>query len=190
MAVFLLATSALVYRFQFHLHYCFVLLKGYKLPHQQECHYDAFVIYSSKDEAWVMQELVENLEKGVPPIQLCLHERDFEVGKPIVSNIIEEGIMSSRKVIVVVSHHFVDSAWCRFEFEMAQSWLLLGGNPNIIIIILEDVEEERSRKVFGLHRYFKRNTYLKWKENPISNVRFWTRLRKAIMSKTGRWRTG
>ncbi|KAM4629237.1 toll-like receptor 4 [Polymixia lowei] len=180
--VFLLTVSVFIYKFQFHLRYCFVLLKGYELSHQQDCHYDAFVIYSSKDEAWVMGELMENLEKGVPPIHLCLHERDFEVGKPIVSNIIEEGIMGSRNIIVVVSHHFIDSAWCRFEFEIAQSWLLLGGHPNIIIIILEDVEE-RTRNILRLHRYLKKNTYLKWKGNPISNVRFWTRLRKAIITK-------
>ncbi|XP_071773427.2 toll-like receptor 4 [Centroberyx gerrardi] len=184
--VFLLVTSALVYRFQFHLRYCFVLLKCYIAPQQQEYRYDAFVIYSSKDEVWVIEELVENLEKGIPPIQLCIHERDFKVGKPIASNIMEEGIMGSRKVIAVVSRHFVDSSWCRFEFEMAQSSLLLGGNPNIIIIILEDVEEDRSKKVFGLHRYLQGNTYLKWKDNPISNVRFWTRLRKAVISETGK----
>ncbi|XP_029905632.1 toll-like receptor 4 [Myripristis murdjan] len=179
--VFLLAASALVYKFQFH---CFVLLKGYTTSQQTECHYDAFVIYSSKDESWVTGELVENLEKGVPPVQLCLYERDFEVGRSITSSIIEDGIMGSRKVIVVVSRHFVDSTWCRFEFEIAQSWQLLGGGSNIIIIMLEDVEKEMSRRVFGLHRYLRRNTYLEWKDNPISKVRFWTRLRKAVISKT------
>lgn len=178
--------SALAYKFHFYLRYCCVLLKGYKASTQQEFLYDAFVIYSSKDEAWVMEELVEKLEKGVPPFQLCLHVRDFEVGKSITSNIVEGGIMGSRKVIVVVSRHFIDSNWCRFEFEMAQSWLLLEGKPNIIIIILEDVEEGTTKKVFGLHKYLKKNTYLKWKENPISNVRFWNRLRKALISTTGR----
>ncbi|KAL0983687.1 hypothetical protein UPYG_G00131350 [Umbra pygmaea] len=172
--------------YNFYLRYCCILMRGYKVPRQQELTYDAFVIYSSKDEAWVIEELVENLEKGVPPIQLCLHVRDFEVGKAITSNIIDEGIMGSRKVIVVVSHHFIESAWCRFEFEVAQSWLVLEGNPNIIIIILEDVEEEKTKKVFGLHKYLKKNTYLEWRDNPVSSIRFWVRLRKAVLSNTQR----
>ncbi|XP_050982052.1 toll-like receptor 4 [Labeo rohita] len=174
--------SFLVYRFQFYLQYCCILLRGYRSPGQQECSYDAFVIFSSYDEVWVMNELMENLENGVPPIQLCLHMRDFQAGKSITSNIIDEGIMGSRKIIVVVSQHFIDSAWCRFEFELAQSRFMLERNANIIIIILEDVEERKTKKVFGLHKHLKKNTYLKWSRDPLSNMRFWIRLRKAIIS--------
>ncbi|KAL2083531.1 hypothetical protein ACEWY4_021304 [Coilia grayii] len=182
LVVMLLLLPALVYKFQFQLRYCCTLLRGYRTPRQQEYSYDAFVIYSNKDEAWVLDELVENLEKGVPPIQLCLHERDFEAGKSITSNIVDEGLTGSRKIIVVVSQHFIDSSWCRFEFELAQSWLVLGKSARIIIIILEDVEDRKIKTVFGLHKYLKKNTYLKWKGNALSNIRFWTRLRKAIIA--------
>ncbi|XP_048125123.1 toll-like receptor 4 [Alosa alosa] len=169
--------------YQFYIHYCFILLRGYRMSRQQECSYDAFVIYSSKDETWVLDELVENLEKGHPPIQLCLHERDFQAGKSITSNIVDEGIMGSRKVIVVVSQHFLNSSWCQFEFELAQSWLVLRRNASIIIIILEDVEDKKIKRLFRLHKYLKKNTYLKWKGNALSNIRFWARLRKAIIAK-------
>ncbi|XP_051946072.1 toll-like receptor 4b, duplicate b isoform X1 [Xyrauchen texanus] len=174
--------SLIVYRFQFHLRYCCILLSGYRSARQQECSYDAFVIFSSYDEVWVMTELVENLENSFPPIQLCLHMRDFEAGKSIAANIIEEGIMGSRKVIVVVSQHFIDSTWCRFEFEMAQSWFIMERNANIIIIILEDVQEKKMKKVIGLHKHLKKNTYLKWSRDPLSSMRFWIRLRKAIIA--------
>ncbi|XP_060781748.1 toll-like receptor 4 [Neoarius graeffei] len=180
---FVVFISILTYKFQFYLRYGYILLRGYRASREQECSYDAFVIYSSKDEPWVMNELVENLENGSPPIQLCLHVRDFEAGKAITSNIIDEGIMGSRKIIVVVSKHFIESSWCRFEFEVAQSWLVMQGNANIIIIILEDVEEEKSKKVFGLHKHLKNNTYLKWSGNPINNMRFWIRLRKAVITR-------
>ncbi|XP_067283827.1 toll-like receptor 4 [Pseudorasbora parva] len=174
--------SVLAYRFQFYLQYCCILMRGYRTPAQQECSYDAFVIFSNYDEVWVMNELMENLENGVPPIHLCLHMRDFQAGKSIASNIIDEGIMGSRKVIVVVSQHFIDSAWCRFEFELAQSRFMMERNANIIIIILEDVNERRTKKVFGLHKHLKKNTYLKWSKDPLSNMRFWIRLRRAIIS--------
>ncbi|KAL1263244.1 hypothetical protein QQF64_005983 [Cirrhinus molitorella] len=137
---------------------------------------------ASYDEVWVMNELMENLENGVPPIQLCLHMRDFQAGKSIASNIIDEGIMGSRKIIVVVSQHFIDSAWCRFEFELAQSRFMMERNANIIIIILEDVEERKTKNIFGLHKHLKKNTYLKWSRDPLSNMRFWIRLRKAIIA--------
>ncbi|KAI5606812.1 toll-like receptor 4b, duplicate b precursor, partial [Silurus asotus] len=182
-AIFLILASVLTYKFQFYLRYAYILLRGYNVTRQQEFSYDAFVIYSSKDESWVMDELVENLENGCPPIQLCLHVRDFEAGKAITSNIIDEGIMGSRKIIVVVSKHFIESSWCRFEFEVAQSWLVMQGNANIIIIILEDVEEEKSKKVFGLHKHLRNNTYLKWSGNPVNNMRFWIRLRKAVIKR-------
>ncbi len=177
-----LLLSFLVYRFQFYLQYCCILLRGYRSPGPQECSYDAFVIFSSYDEVWVMNELMENLENGVPPIQLCLHMRDFQAGKSIASNIIDEGIMGSRKIIVVVSQHFIDSDWCRFEFELAQSRFMMERNANIIIIILEDVEERKTKKVLGLHKHLKKNTYLKWSRDPLSNMRFWIRLRKAIIA--------
>ncbi|KAK2896517.1 hypothetical protein Q8A67_011005 [Cirrhinus molitorella] len=118
-----------------------------------------------------MNELMENLENGVPPIQLCLHMRDFQAGKSIASNIIDEGIMGSRKIIVVVSQHFIDSAWCRFEFELAQSRFMMERNANIIIIILEDVEERKTKNVLGLHKHLKKNTYLKWSRDPLTAER-------------------
>ncbi|NP_997978.2 toll-like receptor 4b, duplicate b precursor [Danio rerio] len=180
---FVVVLAILLYKFWFYVQYCFILFSGYRSPGQQECSYDAFVIFSSYDEAWVMNELMENLENGVPPIQLCLHMRDFQAGKSIASNIIDEGIMGSRKIIVVVSQHFIDSSWCRFEFELAQSRFLMERNANIIIIILEDVAERKTKKVFGLHKHLKKNTYLKWSRDPLSNMRFWIRLRKAILQK-------
>ncbi|MBN3316898.1 TLR4 protein, partial [Atractosteus spatula] len=82
----------------------------------------------------------------------------------------------------LVSKHFMESKWCKFEFEVAQSLQLLEGTPGIIAVILKDVDEERITIVLGLHKYLKRNTCLKWKDNPLGRMRFWTRLRRAILS--------
>ncbi|XP_034764985.1 toll-like receptor 4 [Acipenser ruthenus] len=180
--ILLSAIAASIYKYQFHLLYCWILMKGYRSTQLQECKFDAFVVYSSHDENWVMDELVENLENGVPPIELCLHNRDFQPGQLITSNILEEGIMSSRKVIVVLSKNFIASRWCKFEFDMARSWQFLEGTPGIIVIVLEDIKEEEIKHVFRLHKYLKKNTYLKWKDNALSSTRFWTRLRKAVLS--------
>uniref|UniRef100_A0A672KPP6 Toll-like receptor 4b, duplicate b n=1 Tax=Sinocyclocheilus grahami TaxID=75366 RepID=A0A672KPP6_SINGR len=94
--------SFLVYRFQFYLQYCCILLRGYRSPGQPECSYDAFVIFSSYDEVWVMNELMENLENSVPPIQLCLHMRDFQAGKSIILDTPQESYYCHKPMILHV----------------------------------------------------------------------------------------
>ena len=43
-----------------------------------------FISYSSKDGAWVNENLIPILDK--PSISYSIHTRDFELGKPIVQN--------------------------------------------------------------------------------------------------------
>ncbi|XP_045418706.1 toll-like receptor 4 [Lemur catta] len=167
----------LVYKFYFHL----MLLAGCKKYSRGESTYDAFVIYSSQDEDWVRNELVKNLEEGVPPFQLCLHYRDFIPGVAIAANIIQEGFHKSRKVIVVVSNHFLQSRWCIFEYEIAQTWQFLSSHAGIIFIVLQKVEKSLLRQQVELYCLLKRNTYLEWEDSVLGRHIFWRRLRKALL---------
>nr|XP_005301444.1 toll-like receptor 4 [Chrysemys picta bellii] len=171
----------LIYKYYFNLYYGLVLLSGCRRYADRGDTYDAFVIHSSKDIEWVRKELVETLERGVPPFHLCLHYRDFTPGVPIASNIIHEGFLSSRKVIAVISNHFMESKWCSFEFEIAQSWQFMEGRAGIILIVLEEVDKVLLRRKLGLSRYLKRNTYLEWKDREISRHLFWRQLRTALL---------
>lgn len=54
--------------------------KNRQTPHQ----YDAFVSYNAHDEQWVIEELLPKLE-GEQGWKLCLHHRDFEPGKTVLS---------------------------------------------------------------------------------------------------------
>ncbi|XP_049751569.1 toll-like receptor 4 [Elephas maximus indicus] len=168
----------LAYKFYFHL----MLLAGCRRYGGGECTYDAFVIYSSQDEDWVRNELVKNLEEGVPPFQLCLHYRDFIPGVAIAANIIQEGFHKSRKVIVVVSQHFIQSRWCIFEYEIAQTWQFLSSHAGIIFIILQKVEKSLLRQQVELYRLLNRNTYLEWEDSVLGKHIFWRRLRKALLA--------
>lgn len=49
--------------------------------------YDAFVSYSHKDQDFVTDQLVPELEKGQTPFKLCLHERDWLVGGAITQSV-------------------------------------------------------------------------------------------------------
>ncbi|XP_039361936.1 toll-like receptor 4 isoform X1 [Mauremys reevesii] len=171
----------LIYKYYFSLYYGLVLLSGCRRYADRDDTYDAFVIHSSKDIEWVRNELVETLERGVPPFHLCLHYRDFIPGVPVASNIIQEGFLSSRKVISVISNHFLESKWCSFEFEIAQSWQFVEGRAGIILIVLEEVDKALLRRKLGLSRYLKRNTYLEWKDREISRHLFWRQLRTALL---------
>ncbi|NXC14895.1 TLR4 protein, partial [Corythaeola cristata] len=171
----------LIYKYYFQLYYSLVLLSGCKHSAERGDTYDAFVIHSSKDQEWVMKELVEPLEGGTPPFQLCLYYRDFLPGVPIVTNIIQEGFLSSRNVIAVISTDFLESKWCSFEFDIAQSWQLVEGKAGIIMIVLEEVNKALLRQRLGLSRYLRRNTYLEWKNKEISRHIFWRQLTGVLL---------
>ncbi|NXS15126.1 TLR4 protein, partial [Mystacornis crossleyi] len=170
-----------IYKYYFQLYYSLVLLSGCKHSAERGDTYDAFVIHSSKDQEWVIKELVEPLEGGTPPFHLCLYYRDFLPGVPIVTNIIQEGFLSSRNVIAVISTDFLESKWCGFEFDIAQSWQLVEGKTGIIMIVLQDVNKALLRQRLGLSRYLRRNTYLEWKDKEISKHIFWRQLTGVLL---------
>lgn len=80
--------------------------------------YDVFVSYSDNDRSWVLDELIPNIEKRTE-INICLHERDFQVGLSILENIIQ-CMDKSRCLLLVVSESFLKSNWCSFEMHLAQ----------------------------------------------------------------------
>ncbi|KAK3571804.1 hypothetical protein QTP86_020594 [Hemibagrus guttatus] len=53
--------------------------RGDELEAEEDVKYDAFVSFSHRNEAWVLEELAPRLEEqGQPRLRLCLHNRDFE----------------------------------------------------------------------------------------------------------------
>ncbi|XP_063241829.1 toll-like receptor Tollo [Bacillus rossius redtenbacheri] len=134
--------------------------------------FDAFVSYSSKDEAFVAEELAPNLEHGDPSYRLCLHYRDFPVGAYIADTIVQ-AVESSRRTIMVLSENFIKSEWCRFEFKSAHHQVLRDRRRRLIVVLLGDVPQKDLDPDIRL--YLKTNTYLRW-----GDKLFWEKLRFAL----------
>nr|QWW30859.1 TLR13c [Siniperca chuatsi] len=144
--------------------------------------YDAFISYSSKDEAWVMGRLVPNLERpaaGAPRLRLCLHHRDFRPGAAVLENI-EAAIYGSRHTICVVTRHFLRSEWCSVEFQLASLRLLCDGSDVLLLVFLEEIPEHCLSPYTCLCKIVRQKTYPLWSKKPQEQDAFWVRLIDAL----------
>lgn len=134
--------------------------------------YDAFVSYSSKDEAWVNQVLAGELERGERPYRVCLHYRDFPVTAYIADTIVE-AVESSRRTIMVLSKNFIENEWCRFQFKSAHHEVFKKGRQRLIVVVLGEIPSRDLDP--DLRLYLKTNTCIK-----ASDSHFWDKLRFAM----------
>ncbi|XP_075949692.1 uncharacterized protein LOC142951777 [Anarhichas minor] len=157
-------------------------LRGHRRAAGTKFQYDAFISYCSKDEAWVMEELVPNLERpagGEPRLRLCLHHRDFRPGAAVLENI-EAAIHSSRHTICVVTRHFLQSEWCSVEFQLASLRLLCDGSDVLLLVFLEEIPEHCLSPYTRLRKIVHKNTYLLRPQKPQEQDAFWVRLIDAL----------
>lgn len=134
--------------------------------------FDAFVSYSSKDEAFVVEELAPILENGDPSYKLCLHYREFPAGG-YISDTIEQAVESSKRTIMVLSENFMKSEWCRYEFKSAHHQVLRDKRKRLIVILLGEVPNKDLDPDIRL--YLKTNSYLQW-----GDKHFWEKLKFAL----------
>ncbi|XP_059150135.1 toll-like receptor Tollo [Physella acuta] len=134
--------------------------------------YDAFISYSNKDEEFVIQQLAPRLENGHKKFRLCVHYRDFPVGACIAETIVRS-VEASKRTILVVSDNFLDSEWCRFEFQTAHQQVLNERRNRVILILMHDLDTEKLDST--LRVYMRTRTYLKY-DDPW----FWEKLMFAM----------
>ncbi|NWR98879.1 TLR21 protein, partial [Motacilla alba] len=155
--------------------------KPKRAPPKDVC-YDAFVSYSENDSDWVENTMVRELEQACPPFRLCLHKRDFVPGKWIVDNIIDS-IEKSRKTLFVLSEHFVQSEWCKYELDFSHFRLFDENNDAAILILLEPIQSKAIPKRFcKLRKIMNTKTYLEWPAGEEQQQMFWENLKGALKS--------
>ncbi|XP_045456017.1 protein toll-like [Melitaea cinxia] len=136
--------------------------------------YDAFVSFAHQDEDFVREKLLPKLEKGKPPLKICVHYRDWVIGDYIPAQI-SRSVDQSRYTIIVLSRNFVESMWGRMEFRTAHA------KDRVIILMLEDLSADKSLDP-ELRAYISMKTYVK-ADDPL----VWERLRDAVLRR--RWKT-
>ncbi|XP_030639072.1 toll-like receptor 18 [Chanos chanos] len=142
--------------------------------------FHAFISYSHADADWVRDHLLTCLENARPPYRLCIHERDFMPGKWIIDNIIEN-IENSRKVIFVLSRHFVDSEWCNYELYFAQQRAIGKTFSDVILVVKEPIDPNSlPSKYCKLKKMLSTKTYLEWPQQPKQQPFFWAQLKSVL----------
>jgi len=124
----------------------------------------------------VLNELVNRLEEK-DGFKLCVHIRDWIPGAFITEQIVRS-VDQSRRTVIVLSKHFVESIWSRLEFKTAHSQAINDKTNRVILILMEDELTDEDIKDEDLRLYMKLNTYLKW-----NDPWFWHKLKYALPHK-------
>ncbi|XP_065103654.1 uncharacterized protein [Paramisgurnus dabryanus] len=147
-----------------------------RMDAKRQYRYDVFISYSSKDERWVMEKLLPNLEQRGPPfLSLCLHSRDFQLGQDIVENI-TDSIYASRRTLCLVSRNFLRSTWCTLEMQLGTYRLQVEQRDILILVFLEKIPSRLLSYHHRLARQVKTRTYLDWPMDTEKQEEFWDRL--------------
>ncbi|XP_067668965.1 toll-like receptor 3 [Haliotis asinina] len=183
-----LVVGAVMYRYRWHIRYFIYMVRYNKRQEvdtgDYDYSYDAFVAYSAPDRPWVIKTLLPVLEDK-EGLKLCVHDRDFQVGKLIVDNIVDS-IQESRKIMIVLSNEFAQSGWCQFELNLIQRHVLENGQRLLVVVMLEEIDSCHVTK--AMRAMLQTTTYLMWGEEDYARKAFFNRLRMLLRNVTKRTR--
>ena len=169
-------TTIIVYKMRWHIRYWIYLFRAKHANYirfiDMDYVYDGFVVYCDEDSKWVHEKLIPVLEEE-NEYKLCIHYRDFQPGRLIVDNIVEN-MKESRKVILVMSNAFARSEWCKFEVSLARERLLDNGSDTLVTVLLEDISNRYFTNAIKI--ILTSTTYATWSENEDGRRLFWNQL--------------
>ena len=143
-------------------------------------HFDAFISYSPKDDAFAREVLATELERPVPDVgyRICCHHRDLPMSsnQAYLADTIIRATEASKRTILVLSENFLKSEWSRYDYKSGLHQALRSGRKKLIVIMLGDVANRDIDP--DLRLYLKASTVLHWGDRF-----FWEKLRYAIPDK-------
>lgn len=171
----------ILYKARWHIRYWIYLLRakshGYSaIDGNEDYKYDGFVVYCDEDRQWVHGVLLAKMEKELG-YRLCIHLRDFEVGKLVVDNIVE-CMGQSRKIIIVLSNAFTRSGWCQFELRVSMDRIFKTHTDVLVLVMLEEINYKNL--TCALNTAISSTTYAAWTEDMTGQTHFWDQLSSAF----------
>ncbi|XP_041347680.1 toll-like receptor 4 [Gigantopelta aegis] len=169
----LIIVGTLLYHYRWHFRYFLYMLRSSRLAREadDDCEYvfDAFVAYSPKDLKWILEQAIPNLEES-EHFQLCIHQRDFQLGGLLVDDILQ-CINSSKKFIILLSDKFARSQWCQFVLAVIQRQLRTQCRDILIVVKLGKIDTKHlSPSMFDL---LTTKNYMEWSEDLRARPSFW-----------------
>ncbi|KAG7331419.1 hypothetical protein KOW79_005388 [Hemibagrus wyckioides] len=160
--------------FSYVFYYMKAKFKGYKHLSSGDNVYDAFVTYDTKDpqvSEWVLNHLrVQLEEEGDRFLPVCLEERDWLPGCPILDSL-TQSIRQSRKTIFVLTQSYVNSGSFKMAIYLAHQRLLDESEDVIVLLLLEPVLQ--NSHFLRLRRRLCSHSVLEWPQSPAAEPWFW-----------------
>ena len=123
--------------------------------------FDAFVCYcyEETDAQFAENTLRIELEENVdPPFKLCIHRRNFQAAWGIMWNI-NNAIKNSNSAIIIMSQDYVDSLWCKEEFEQFYMEHMKDPAFKLFIIMMQPADSLENTSLY-MDSFFDQKTYL------------------------------
>lgn len=163
------------------IHYMKARIKGYSSLNSPDILYDAFVTYDTRDphvSEWVMKSLLVKLEEeGEKNFPLCLEERDWTPGVPLVDNL-TQSIRYSRKTLFVLTQDYVKTGIFKMAMYLAHQRLLDENLDVIVLLMLEPVLQHSH--FLRLRRRLCGDSVVDWPRTAVAEPWFWQNLRNLI----------
>ncbi len=122
--------------------------------------YDGFVCYNFEENGdFVFSVLLPGLEKDLDTI-LFICDRDFVPGKLIQDNI-QFAVQNSNSAILLMSQGFVNSPWCREEFNHCVTENVLDPRFKLLVVAMEPDVEGLKNITDSMKNLLRQRTYLK-----------------------------
>ncbi|XP_052421056.1 toll-like receptor 8 [Carassius gibelio] len=162
-------------------YYVKAIFTGYQKLSSDSCIYDAFITYDTKDtqvSEWVLNHLrVQLEEQGERFLPICLEERDWIPGSPVLDSL-TQSIQHSRKTVFVLTERYVNSGSFKMAIFLAHQRLLEDNEDVIVLLLLEPVLQHSH--FMRLRRRLCGRSVLEWPHSPSAEAWFWQSLRNAI----------
>uniref|UniRef100_A0A4W6FET2 TIR domain-containing protein n=1 Tax=Lates calcarifer TaxID=8187 RepID=A0A4W6FET2_LATCA len=163
-------------------HFMKARLKGYRSLNSPESVYDVFVTYDTRDphvSEWVMKNLRVKLEEeGETHLPLCLEERDWPLGVPLVDNL-TQSIQYSRKTLFVLTEGYVKTGVFKLAMYLAHQRLLDENVDVIVLLMLEPVLQHSH--FLRLRRRLCEKSVVEWPRTAAAEAWFWQNLRSITL---------